>query len=463
MSSFAQHLTPIFGQPATHETYLVLKSLYEAHPTSRHVVSLENQEQSFPLFSYLNSIGVVHAFSERDSTGSLNGDSFTIHTYQNATKTVVPRTFMGKATFEYEGIAFTAFKAAWQQGFHGSAFFADLVFDAADDESGKRLAAAVYAYAAELKNEIWVYHSECWNKDKDLYAAIQEANWDDIVLAPEFKENLKRDMMQFFDSKAIYESLGITWKRGVLLLGSPGNGKTESIKALLKESPYPALYVKSFTTQRGPEAGVRSIFAHARKHAPCILVIEDLDAMVTPAVRSFFLNELDGIAANHGILTISTTNHPERIDDAIVNRPSRFDVKYTYALPDAELRYAFAEKWIGKVAIASGEGDKPKIQFTNTVDEVAKKVAGATEGFSFAFLKELFLSFLLAYAHAQAAGKTPEGPEDMLMKQIEFLSTQMIKTKSDEEISKDEDGGMRMFRGRMAMANPISAQAMLGV
>ncbi|KZV72316.1 P-loop containing nucleoside triphosphate hydrolase protein [Peniophora sp. CONT] len=462
MTSFAQHLTPIFGQPATHETYLVLKSLYEAYPTSRHVVSLETHEAGFPLFSYLKSIEVAHTFSERDAAGNLSLDSFTIHTYDGASKTVAPRTFMGKASFEYEGVAFTAYKAAWQQGFHGSAFFIDLVFNAADDEPGKRLAAAVYAYAAELKDEIWVYHSECWNKDKDLYAAIQAANWDDIVLGPEFKENLKRDMLQFFDSKAIYESLGITWKRGILLLGSPGNGKTESIKALLKETPYPALYVKSFTTQRGPEAGVRSIFAHARKHAPCVLVIEDLDAMVTPAVRSFFLNELDGIAANHGILTISTTNHPERIDDAIVNRPSRFDVKYTYALPDAALRRAFAEKWIGKVAVASGEGDKPKIQFTNSVGEVAEKVAVATEGFSFAFLKELFLSFLLAYAHAQAAGKTPEAPEEMLMKQIEFLSTQMIKTESEDSQDKENEAGMPRFVRARAM-NPVTAQARLGV
>ncbi|KZV63725.1 P-loop containing nucleoside triphosphate hydrolase protein [Peniophora sp. CONT] len=431
MASFAQHLTPVFGQSATHESYQLLKSLYEAHPTSRHVASLENVEESFPLFPYLKSLGITYTLSERDADNRLNLDSFTIYKYRSRAHAVFPHTFMGKATFEFEGIAFSVYKADWQAGFCGTVVFFDLVFDAADDEPGKRLAAAVYAYAAKLKNEIWVYHSECWNKDKALYAAIQEANWDDIVLGSEFKENLKRDMLQFFDSKAIYESLGITWKRGVLLLGSPGNGKTESIKALLKEAPYPALYVKSFTTERGPEAGVRSIFAHARKHAPCILVIEDLDAMVTPEVRSFFLNELDGIAANHGILTISTTNHPERIDDAIVNRPSRFDVKYTYALPDAALRRAFAEKWIRKVAVASGEGHKPKIQFTNSVEDVAESVSGATEGFSFAFLKELFLSFLLAYAHAQAAGKIPEAPEEMLVKQIEFLSTQMIKTESE--------------------------------
>ena len=65
------------------------------------------------------------------------------------------------------------------------------------------------------------------------------------------------------------------------------------------------------------------------------------------------------------------------MDDAIVNRPSRFDVKYTYALPDAKLRRTFAEMWLGKVAIASGEGDKPKIQFTSLVEEVAQKLCPA--------------------------------------------------------------------------------------
>ena len=48
---------------------------------------------------------------------------------------------------------------------------------------------------------------------------------------------------------------------------------------------------------QGPEFGVRSIFSHARKHAPCILVLEDLDSMITPKVRSFLLNELDGLVS----------------------------------------------------------------------------------------------------------------------------------------------------------------------
>ena len=69
---------------------------------------------------------------------------------------------------------------------------------------------------------------------------------------------------------------------------------------------------------------------------------------------------------------------------------------------------------------------------------------------------------MLAYAHAQAAGKTPEAPEEMVMKQIEFLSSQMIKTKTEEEQEEEKEGGMPRFVRARAL-NPISAQARLGV
>ncbi|EJC98776.1 P-loop containing nucleoside triphosphate hydrolase protein [Fomitiporia mediterranea MF3/22] len=260
--------------------------------------------------------------------------------------------------------------------------------------AGHNLISEVYRWAGALKDEMWVFQDGGWSKDKPLWGAIRDATWDEIVLETEFLEGLRRDTQTFFANRKIYKNLGVVWKRGLLLLGPPGNGKTESIKVLLKESGQAALYVKSFTTQDGPELGVRRIFDHARANAPCILVIEDLDSLVTSDVRAFFLNELDGLGQNEGILTIATTNHPERIDDAILNRPSRFDVKYNFDLPTEKLRVTYASKWIRKItALTTDEegssGGGPIVQFEKNTAQLAEEVAKETEGWSFAFLKEL--------------------------------------------------------------------------
>lgn len=68
-------------------------------------------------------------------------------------------------------------------------------------------------------------------------------------------------------------------------------------------------------------------FAKARAEAPCVLILEDLDSLINDNNRSFFLNQLDGLENNDGLLVIGTTNHFERLDPAITKRPSRFDRK----------------------------------------------------------------------------------------------------------------------------------------
>src|SRR4029077_18785777 len=92
-------------------------------------------------------------------------------------------------------------------------------------------------------------------------------------------------------------------------------------------------------------AQIRSVFERARKTTPCLLVLEDLDSLINDLNRSFFLNELDGFAANTGILVLATTNHPERLDPALLNRPSRFDRKYLFALPAHTERHAYICAW----------------------------------------------------------------------------------------------------------------------
>src|SRR5207237_7749294 len=91
------------------------------------------------------------------------------------------------------------------------------------------------------------------------------------------------------------------------------------------------------------------IFDRAREVAPCVLVLEDIDALVTDANRSLFLNELDGFASNEGLLVVATTNHAERLDPALAQRPSRFDRKYVFELPSLLLRARWLEVWHARI------------------------------------------------------------------------------------------------------------------
>lgn len=80
-------------------------------------------------------------------------------------------------------------------------------------------------------------------------------------------------------------------------------------------------------TYAGDEFGIKLIFERARREAPSLLVLEDLDSLITDTNRAFFLNEVDGIEDNDGLLMIGTTNHFDKLDTAISSRPSRFDRK----------------------------------------------------------------------------------------------------------------------------------------
>lgn len=178
----------------------------------------------------------------------------------------------------------------------------------------------------------------------------------------------------------------------MIFYGPPGNGKTISTKALMNDiskrsSPaIESLYVKSFNSYAGPEYGIRQIFLKARQMAPCLLIFEDIDSLVNVSVRSYFLNEVDGLESNHGILMIGSTNHLERLDPGIAKRPSRFDRKYFFDNPNREERRQYSEYWRNKLR------ENKKIEFPK---EMSGRVADITNDFSFAYMKEAFVAALL--------------------------------------------------------------------
>ncbi|KAI4266892.1 MAG: hypothetical protein LQ337_008615, partial [Flavoplaca oasis] len=312
---------------------------------------------------------------------------------------------------------------------------------------------AAGAYRHQLHEEIWVFNNGYWSANHKLWQEVQKSSWDDVILAEEMKKSIKGEMEKFFGSEERYKRLKVPWKRGIIYYGPPGksyishsspnalygnssqaalvtnrihhpgNGKTISIKAMMhtlslySPNPIPTLYVRSLTSYYGPEYSIQTIFRKARSQAPCLLVFEDLDSLVTDRVRSYFLNEVDGLESNDGILMVGSTNHLERLDPGIRKRPSRFDRKFLFDLPDEHERILYCEYWRRKLGADDDNNEE------NTREEKAKQndkdhddsdiefphllckpIASITRGFSFAYIQEAFVASLLAIAANDGAG-----------------------------------------------------------
>jgi hypothetical protein len=289
---------------------------------------------------------------------------------------------------------------------------------AASSEVARDFFAAVCAWGQEIRREVLVFEGGHWERSEELYAAIKSATFDNLILPAALKREVRQDFTQFFAARETYERYRVPWKRGLLFVGPPGNGKTHAIKALLNTVEYPCLYVKSLVTPWGTDHDcIREVFQQARRTTPCVLVLEDLDSIINSENRSFFLNELDGFALNSGILTLATTNHPERLDPAIVERPSRFDRKYHFDLPAPDERLAYIRLWQEEL--------DPELRLSEAAVPQAVEL---TDGFSFAYMKELFLSSMLRWVSAPTRGSM----DDVLAAQSGTLRKQMNSLAASE-------------------------------
>ena len=269
---------------------------------------------------------------------------------------------------------------------------------------------AVCEWGCQVRGEILVYQDGYFEKDKELFDSIKNSTFDNLILQGLLKDEIQNDFVQFFDSREVYERYGIPWKRGAILIGPPGNGKTHTLKALINQLGKPCLYVRSFKSENGTEQeNMWEVFTRARM-TPCIVVLEDLDSMIDDENRSFFLNELDGFQSNSGVAVLATTNHPDKLDSSILDRPSRFDRKYHFPLPADAERLAFLNKW------------RSDLQSEQQVSEKGvARVVSATEGFSFAYLKELFVASMVQWI---SEGRS-RSMDNILLAQTDQLRQQM--------------------------------------
>jgi len=230
------------------------------------------------------------------------------------------------------------------------------------------------------------------NDERDGTISIQGFGGPDVCLSSEederlvlpaaLKQDIEEQVFSFFQQGELYKRLGLRHRRGYLLAGPPGNGKTMMIRHLARlcclrhKASAAVLNIRANTS----EPLIHNFFSYGAGNSPALLIMEDIDSLTRSRdiCRSFLLSELDGLASREGILVLATTNNAELIDPALVHRPSRFDRVWHFPLPDEELRRTYLQ-WVLE------RGD----------ESLLRRLVRVTEGWSFAYLKELRTTTLI--------------------------------------------------------------------
>ena len=169
-------------------------------------------------------------------------------------------------------------------------------------------------------------------------------DWDDVILDPKNKNPLVRAV------NTINEKGNKAINRGIISMGAPGTGKTLSARVVLNKANATFIWVaaKDFW-KMGAIDGLCSAFELANELAPSVIVFEDIDNWMTDYAVDVVKTEMDGISKSEGVLTILTTNYPERMPDALIDRPGRFHDVLLFDLPSAKLRREMLAKWAGEL------------------------------------------------------------------------------------------------------------------
>ena len=220
--------------------------------------------------------------------------------------------------------------------------------------------------------------------DAKIYVKSAEGiKFDDVAGEDEAKENLQ-EVVNYLHDPSKYKEIGASMPKGILLVGPPGTGKTMLAKAVAGEANVPFFsmsgseFVEMFVGMGASK--VRDLFSQAKEKAPCIVFIDEIDAIgqkrsggqyggndEREQTLNQLLTEMDGFDSSNGVIILAATNRPESLDPALT-RPGRFDRRVPVELPDL----------LGREAILKVHAKKIKIAEDVDFNKVARMASGAS-------------------------------------------------------------------------------------
>ncbi len=282
-------------------------------------------------------------------------------------------------------------------------------------------------------------------------------NFGDVAGVEEAKEEVS-EMVDFLRDPSKFQKLGGKIPRGVLMVGSPGTGKTLLAKAIAGEAKVPFFtisgsdFVEMFVGVGASR--VRDMFEQAKKHAPCIIFIDEIDAVgrhrgaglggghdEREQTLNQLLVEMDGFEGNEGVIVIAATNRPDVLDPALL-RPGRFDRQVVVPLPDVRGREQILKVHLRKVA--ASDDVKPSL------------IARGTPGFSGADLANLVNEAALFAARANkrlVEMSDMEKAKDKIMMGAERRS--MVMNEDEKKLTAYHEAGHAIVGRSVPSHDPV--------
>jgi cell division protease FtsH len=253
-----------------------------------------------------------------------------------------------------------------------------------------------------------------------IFLDVKPRPWDTVILSDEYKKEIRANTTEFLREAALLEELGIPTKRGLMLAGAPGTGKTIVCRAIMGEAEGITCITVSSDQICGDNGEIGILYKIAQDLNPSIILIEDIDLIGqtdsefgghrNPALASL-LAEMDGVEPKKEVVTVATTNCLDLLDRALSHRPSRFDRVIQFNPPSASERATLVNNLCHKIAL----------------DETSRDyIVRHTNGFTPAQIQEVVFGLAIEYRGNLGNMEIKTGDIDRIVSRINVTKSKQF-------------------------------------